>query len=153
MFDVAFSNSMASAGPSFPDFSPSPCETRVQTPSLFIDTIQNSDWSPALSSYCNSPVTPLDHSSFDTFCTEDKDSFISGSFPFDISSSYTPLPCDAGFSGNFSAFGHPENVDTSSFPHEDFFSKDQFSLYEPGKLELASADMEFSAFMTSLSAF
>jgi len=151
MFDVAFSNSMASTSPSFPNFSHSPCQTRVQTPSLVIDTTRNSDWSPASSPYCNSPVTPLEHSPFDTFCGND--GFVSSSFSFDNSSSYSlSMSCNDGFSDSFNAFDHPENVD-ASFPHQDFFSKDQFSLFEPGKLGLASADMEFSAFMTSLSAF
>jgi hypothetical protein len=151
MFDVAFSNSMASTSPSFPDFSPSPCQTRIQTPSLVIDTTLNGDWSPASSPYCNTPVSPLEHSPFDTLCAEGNDPFMSSSFSFDSSSSYSPS-CNSGFSDGFSAFGHPENVD-ASFPHQDFFSKDQFSMFEPGKLELASADMEFSAFMTSFSAF
>ncbi|KAG0704489.1 hypothetical protein DFH29DRAFT_911554 [Suillus ampliporus] len=151
MFDVAFGNSIASAGPSFPDFSPSPCETRVQTPSLVIDTAQcSSDWSQASSSYCNSPVTPLDHSSFDPFCIEGNDPFMSNSFSFNDS---YPLPCNGGYSDSFNTFSHPENLDTCSFSHQDFFSKDQFSLFEPGKLDLASTDMEFSAFMSSLSDF
>ncbi|KAG1751573.1 uncharacterized protein EDB91DRAFT_1106066 [Suillus paluster] len=154
MFDVAFGNSIASAGPTFPDFSPSPCETRVQTPSLVIDTsLCSGDWSQASSPYCNSPVTPqipLDPSAFDTLCAEGNDLFTSSSFSFNDSYS---LPCNGGYSDSFSAFGPPENFDASSFPHQDFFSKDQFSLFEPGKLELASVDMEFSAFMSSMSAF
>ncbi|KAG2150361.1 hypothetical protein DEU56DRAFT_729083 [Suillus clintonianus] len=152
MFDVAFGNSIASAGPTFPDFSPSPCETRVQTPSLVIDTAQGSDWSQASSPYCASPVTPhfpLDRS-FDTLCAEGGNPFMSSSFSFN--NSY-PLPCNEGFSDSFNTFSPPENLDGSSFPQEDFFSKTQFSLFEPGKLELASVDMEFSAFMSSLSAF
>ncbi|KAG2074620.1 hypothetical protein BDR04DRAFT_1092809 [Suillus decipiens] len=153
MFDVAFSNSIASAGQAFPDFSPSPCETRVQTPSLVIDTTQGgSDWSQALSPYCNSPATPhfpLDPSSFDTLCAQGDDPFMTGSFSFD--NSY-PIPCPEGFPDAFNTFGHPESLDPSSFSNQDFF-KNQYSLFEPGKLELASVDMEFSAFMSSLSAF
>jgi len=155
MFDVAFGNSIASASPTFPDFSPSPCETRVQTPSLVIDTALGSDWSPASSPYCNSPVTPqfpFDPSSFDTLCAEGNDPFMFSSFSFNNASPY-PLPCNGGFSDNFSAFSHPDDLDASSFSHQDFFSKDQFSLFEPGKLELASVDMDFSTFMTSLSPF
>ncbi|KAG1752961.1 hypothetical protein EDB19DRAFT_1892922 [Suillus lakei] len=142
MFDVAFGNSIASAGSNFPDFSPSPCETRVPTPSLVINPAQDSDWSQAPSPYCNSPVTPhfsLGPSSFD-------------SFSFSFNNSY-PLPCNGGFPDAFNAFGPPEILDGSSFSNEDFFSKNQFSLFEPGKLELASVDMEFSAFMSSLSAY
>lgn len=153
MFDVAFGNSMASAGSTFPDFSPSPCETRVQTPSLVIDTTQGScDWSQASSPYCNSPVTPHFslNPSFDTLCAENDDPYTTGSFSFN--NSY-PLPCNGGFTDAFNTFGHPENLGSSSFSNEDFFSKNQFSLFEPGKLELASVDMEFSAFMSSLSAF
>lgn len=154
MFDVTFGNSIASAGQTFPDFSPSPCGTRVQTPSLAIDTTQGScDWSQASSPYCNSPVTPqfpIDPSSFDAMCAEGDNLFTPGSFSFN--NSY-PLPCRGGFPDAFNTFGHPDTYDPSSFSNEDFFSKNQFSLFEPGKLELASVDMEFSAFMSSLSAF
>ncbi|KAG2129818.1 uncharacterized protein EDB93DRAFT_1181538 [Suillus bovinus] len=154
MFDVAFGNSIASASQTFPDFSPSPCETRVQSPSLVIDTTQgSSDWSQASSPYCNSPVSPhfpLNSSSFDTLCAANEDPFMSGSFSFN--NSY-PLPCNGGFPDTFDAFGHSQSLDPSSFSNEDFFSKNQISLFEPGKLELASVDMEFSAFMSSLSAF
>jgi hypothetical protein len=154
MFDVAFGNSIAPTGQIFPDFSPSPCQTRVQTPSLVIDTtLGSSAWSQASSPYCNSPVTPhfpIDSSSFDTLCTEGDNPYMTGSFSFN--NSY-PLPCHGGFTDAFNAFGQPENLDPSSFSNEDFFSKNQFPLFEPGKLELASVDMEFSAFMSSLSAF
>ncbi|KIJ59993.1 hypothetical protein HYDPIDRAFT_139999 [Hydnomerulius pinastri MD-312] len=154
MFDVAFGDSISATSADLSSY-PSCSTGRVQTPTLCFDPAYGNDWTPASSPFSSSPTTPQALSpspGFDCAGLDSEDPFALN--PFSIAPTQLQ-PCGQHYPAGLNVFDHENAIDGPLFTPTDFsaFSKGQFSFDCSGKPELASVDMEFSAFMSSLSAF
>ncbi|KIK22027.1 hypothetical protein PISMIDRAFT_529627 [Pisolithus microcarpus 441] len=160
MFDMAFGDSIMSANGSVASYPCSPTEGRVTTPAPCYDmTYNNSDWTPCSSRQSSSPTTPQMLSPSPSFdCAGTDDGYILGSYAFDsIPPNHHDLsPCGQQYAAGLDVFHHRTDAPVS-FAQPDFTpfsSRDQLDSFDyPTKSEIAGADVEFSTFMSSLTAF
>ncbi|KAF9218676.1 hypothetical protein BS17DRAFT_790865 [Gyrodon lividus] len=153
MFDVAFGDSISSTSADLGSY-PSTPAGRVQTPTLCFDPAYGSDWTPASSPFSSSPTTPQALSPSPGF-----DCMLDSEDPFSLNSFSLAAnqfqPCDQQYLAGLNVFDHGNAVDEPLFAQLNFaaFSKEPFSFDCSEKPVLASVDTDFSAFMSSLSAF
>ncbi|KAI6000325.1 hypothetical protein F5J12DRAFT_724013 [Pisolithus orientalis] len=159
MFDMAFGDSIMSANGSVASYPCSPTEGRVTTPVPCYDmAYNNNDWTPCSSRPSSSPATPQMLSPSPSFdCIGTDHPFVLGSYAFDNipPNQHDISPCGQQYTAGLDVFHH--HIDTSvPFSRPDFapFTKGHLnSFHYPTKPEIASTDMEFSTFMSSLTAF
>ncbi|KAH7887228.1 hypothetical protein F5I97DRAFT_1121382 [Phlebopus sp. FC_14] len=157
MFDVAFGNSIPSTSADLTSY-PSTPSTRAQAPALCFDPAYGNDWTPASSPFSSSPTTPQALSpqrAFDCPTVDSED-------PFSLGFALDPFaPSHHQYTAGLDVFDNDNAIngacDFAQPPDFTVFSKTPFSFGDDGssgrKPELASVDMEFSTFMSSLSAF
>ncbi|KAG6331179.1 hypothetical protein ID866_7911 [Astraeus odoratus] len=157
MFDMTFGNSIPSSSGDLASYPCSPIEEQPHTPSLCFSAGYTSNWTPASSPQSSLPATPQALSPSPAFDCGLEDAFSLN--PYSALNNFAPdhhgvPPCEQQYSAGLDAYHHPIHAPIA-FPQPDFvqFSKDQFSFDYPSKPELANVDMEFSTFMSSLTAF
>ncbi|KAL4079692.1 hypothetical protein J3A83DRAFT_4211757 [Scleroderma citrinum] len=150
-FDMAFGDSMLSGSAHVASYPCSPAEGRAPTPCYF-DAAYKCEWTPSSSPQPSAPSTPQIHSpspTFDCPSVEDHlalDSYVLGNY----ASNHLGV---ASYAAGLDVYHQPIHPSVP-FAQPDFvpFSKDQFSFEYPGKPELACVDIEFSTFMSSVTA-
>ncbi|KAF9234752.1 hypothetical protein BU15DRAFT_78754 [Melanogaster broomeanus] len=153
MFDVTFGDSISSVSTDLGSY-PSVSTGRVQSPTLCFDPSYGSDWTPSSSPFSSSPTTPQALSPSPCFDGAlDSDDFFSLN-PFSLANSQLQ-PCGQQYPAGLNIFDHGNGIDDPLFTASNFatFSKEPFSFDCSEKPVLASVDTDFSAFMSSLSAF
>ncbi|KIK97197.1 hypothetical protein PAXRUDRAFT_825171 [Paxillus rubicundulus Ve08.2h10] len=153
MFDVAFGDSISSTSADISGYPSTPTH-RVHTPTLCFDSAYGSDWTPVSSPFSSSPTTPqalLPSPAFDCML-DSEDPFALN--PFSLAPTQLQQ-CGQQYTAGLNNFVHGNAGDDPLFAQFNLapFSKEQFSFDCPEKPLLGTVDTDFSAFMTSLSAF
>lgn len=151
---MEFGDSILSGSANMASYPCSPIDGRAPTPSYF--DMPYNEWTPSSSPQPSLPSTPQTLSpspSFNSASLEDPLTIDSYGLRNYAPNQHGVAPCGQSYSAGLDVFHHPINP-PMSFSQPDFvpFSKDQFSFEYPGKPELSCVDIEFSTFMSSLTA-